>query len=225
MADDAPRITGRPPDDWTSLYHEYTASEFKGDREQEVRYYYVQIDANPIMQRIFGGGSEEWDVDAHARDYVDFLRTELQPIVQGSGVTLAIEPYGGPKTGGPVPDQQYVIGLVDLYHAAEAIVVLAEGAKLLRGLISKLEEITRKDILISDGDAEILAAEAILTATNETDLTLDYVRPMDRRDEDREIDILEGWLVGFSSDEGVYTAHVDRVGGLVTLMKDESSLT
>lgn len=209
--------------EWSRLADEFHAARFRAYVGRNELSFFLQINEGPILAAIAAEKGPDWDVADTGSEYLRRVRSELEPLLAGTKVTLAIEPYGGPKTGGWVPDQQYVIGLVDfLFHGIETVVVLANGIVLLRHLISKAESLTKTNVIVSDGAALILAADAIYTASGDTDLTLAFVSPMTRYQTGMEEghSSFDGWLIGFRSPDAICMAHVD-VYGAVTLVADD----
>lgn len=130
---------------------------------------------------------------------------------------------GGPKTGGPIPDENYAIQVVGLLlQGATTVVLLVDFADIVHRLLTKARELTKHEVAVSDGLALILAAEAVERETGATDLTVAFVTPM--------IDYLprvhegwsafDGWLVGFRSDDSMQVVHIDRLGGVSIAGRD-----
>jgi hypothetical protein len=94
------------------------------------------------------------------------------------------------------------------------IVLLVDFAAVLHRILAKARELTGNNVGISNGDAVILAAEAIFDSTRERDLTFAFETRMTRYIPDLgELDSsFDGSLVGFRSRDRLYMAHVDWFG-------------
>ena len=137
--------------------------------------------------------------------------------VAGTGLGVRAERYGGPKVGGPIPDQQYALYIIGVtLGVIGGIVTLAEFAAIVRKAIAKARELTKNDVGMSNGTAVILAADAIIESTGERDLTFAFETPMTRYLPDlEEFDSsFDGWLIGFRSRDKLHVVHVDFLGNV-----------
>lgn len=171
--------------------------------------------------------SKSFDPAAIRHRYARQVADSLNPILKDRGLSVLPEPWGGGKTGGPIPDQQYAIQILGIVIGTMgSIVVLAEFADLIRRLMTKARELTQKEVGISNGDAVAFAARAILDRTGEKDLTFAFETPMSEylADVEEGWSTFDGWLVGFRSPARLYLAHVDWFGG-VTLAADDVNIS
>ncbi|NJD29991.1 MAG: hypothetical protein FIA92_17065 [Chloroflexi bacterium] len=160
--------------------------------------------------------------DALRRAYATRVRSILRPVAIESGLRVVPEPWTGPKAGGPLPSQQAAVELVGLaVRVAEGIMALVGLAGVIRKIIQRVEQATGNKVIVSDGLAVVLAADAIFAQTRSSDLTLAFVTPMNRYlSQLGEFEsTFDGWLVGFRARERLFTAHVDAYGG-VTVTAD-----
>lgn len=150
------------------------------------------------------------DLSAQYEATVAHAATEAWP-----GVRVDVEPYGGPKTGGPVPDAQYLVEFVNVLNQyGGAIVTVAGLGVLVRAAMRRLQAVTQHDVRVSDGPAMVLAADAIMDATGRRDLALAFVAPLNRYlpalgDLDSSFG---GWLVGYRGEDVLYLAVVHEDG-------------
>ena len=135
---------------------------------------------------------------------------------------VVAEPWGGPKTGGPVPDANYLVSLVGVASdwAGRIVDILAFGV-LVRQTMDRLERFTCSPVRIDSGPAMIKAAEAIFESTGLIDLTLAFVASLSGysspEDEHRGP---AGWIVGYRGESELYLAvvlengdvHLPRLG-------------
>jgi hypothetical protein len=177
-------------------------------------YFHVRIDPAPIVRAVNDEGGVP---EKEPLQYTERVEEFFRPIVQPRGLSLYIEPYGGPKTGGPIPDQQYIVGLVGIaLDWVGHIVDLAALYVLLREIRAKAQEVTGKDVLISDGFAIVVASDAVYAATGDRDLVLSFatntaIYTPARGDLDP---ISDGWMIGFRGPNRLYLAHVNGKGNV-----------
>jgi hypothetical protein len=174
-----------------------------------------------------GDPREAGSFDQLGAAYSDFMEHEIAAVLPPT-VGVIAEPWGGPKTGGPVPDQQYAVVLLDIASQwVGRVVDIAALITIVRAVTRRLEEATGKATHVPNGAAMVLAAHAIMDATGEYDLTLSFVTPL-RRYSANLGDFDEnftGWLVGYASATGdLFLAHVSRTGE-VTVTADPVNVT
>ena len=182
--------------------------------ESELRFY-LYIDPLQVIRPLYERQRGAMDHRAISREYIRRVEDALGPVVADANLTVRAEPWGGTKTGGPIPDQQYAVQLLGfVMTAATTIVLLVDFADVVHRVIAKAKELTKNEVGISNGDAVILAAEAIFNNTGERDLTLAFETRMSRYllAVDEMDSTSDGWLVGFRSQDRLYTAHVDWFG-------------
>jgi hypothetical protein len=149
--------------------------------------------------------------------YQERVLEAFGPVAKQHGLTLAVEPYGGPKTGGPIPDQQQLVTVVGIaLEWVGHIVNLAALYVLLRDVRNKAKEVTANDILVDEGFAIIAVSDAVLKATGDNDLVLSFSAVSGtytpaRGDFDPTHD---GWMLGFRGPQALYLAHVDIYGNV-----------
>jgi hypothetical protein len=176
--------------------------------------FYVAIAPSEVIRPIYQRMQSAGDTAVRA-EYSRVIEDALNSAASGSPISVKAEPWGGAKTGGPIPDQTYVVQLLGWALAGMAtIVVLVDFADVLHRIIRRAKELSENDVAISDGAAVILGAEAIFEKTGNRDLALAFVTPLnDYLPRLGEMDSPDdGWLVGFRSPDSVYVAHVDRYG-------------
>lgn len=182
--------------------------------ESELRFF-LRIDPLQLIRPLDERLRSIVDDGAVSREYTRQVEEALGAIVSDANLGVRAEPWGGPKAGGPIPDQQYAVELVGFaITAATTIVSLVGFADVLHRVIAKAKELTKNEVGLSNGDAVILAAEAIFNSTGERDLTFAFETPMSRYlpDVDEGHSTFDGWLVGFRSRDRLHTAHVDWFG-------------
>jgi hypothetical protein len=194
---------------------------YRAAQDQNVAYvgtialrFYLAIDPAAVIRPIYQQNPES-DEAKIRREYAHAVEDALDSV--GGPVTTRAEPWGGPKTGGPLPDQTYLIQLIGLALTGMAtVVLLVDFVDVVRRMIAKAKSLTNKDVAISDGVAVILAADAIYARTGEGDLALAFVTPLNEYLPDLgEMDsAFDGWLVGFRSPTHLRIAHVDRLGAV-----------
>lgn len=192
--------------------------------ESEFRFY-LRIDPSQLIRLLYEHQRSIVDDGAVGREYSRQVEETLDAIVSDANLRVRAEPWGGPKTGGPIPDQQYAVQLLGFaITAATTIVLLVDFADVMHRVIAKAKELTKNEVGISNGDAVILAAEAIFNSTGERDLTFAFETPMSRYlpDVDEGHSTFDGWLVGFRSRDRLYTAHVDWFGQVTLAGMDVS---
>lgn len=186
---------------------------FVGDMGLE---FYLRIDPSGVIRPIYEAQGDRFDDRAATLEYVSRLRSALTPIAAESNLTVEPEPWRGPKTGGPIPDQTYTVYLLGVaFDGVTTIVTLAAFAELLRRAMAKVKSMTNTDVAISNGAAVMLAADAVVEKTGEQDLTLAFVTPMNRYLPDVVGEMespSDGWLVGFRSRGRLFVARVDSFG-------------
>lgn len=204
-------------DHWSALHDEYVEALEDGRRELadgSRHWFHFRIDPGPIVRELAATDADFSSAQWLGR-YRDRVTDAFGPVASEAGLTLAIEPYGGAKTGGPVPDQQYVVGLIGIaLDWMSNIVTIAGFAALLHALQAKAREVTQNLITVTDGLAIILAAEAIQNATGETELVLGFATASATYTPDRGRfePLTDGWMVGFRGRDKLYLAHVDGFG-------------
>jgi hypothetical protein len=196
---------------WSDLSDRYVRAreEARPSLADGEHYFYFRIDAAPIVQAVNDSGGAP---DKEPLLYTERVEESFGPIAQQHGMSLYIEPYGGPKTGGPIPDQQYIIGLVGIaLDWVGHIVDLAALYVVLREMRAKAQEVTEKDVLISDGFAIVVAADAVYAATGDKDLVLSFATNAGTYTPGRgDFDpVSDGWMVGFRGPDRLYLAHVN----------------
>lgn len=192
--------------------------------ETQLRFH-LSIDPLPISGPLEGRGT--LDDGAIKREYVRQVEDPLNAVVAEAGLTVKAEPWGGRKTGGPIPEQQYAVQILGIVVGAMgSIVVLVEFADVIRRAIAKAKELTKNDVGISNGHAVILAADAIFNSTGERELSFAFETPMNQYlpDVHEGWSTFDGWLIGFRSRDRLHIAHVDWFGG-VTLADGDVSVS
>lgn len=187
--------------------------------------FYLRIDPSHVIRPVERqrGTLDDRNV---SHQYTSRVEDALEPVVASANLRVLAEPWGGVKTGGPIPDQQYAVQLIGFaVTAATTIVLLTDFADVLHRVIAKTKELTKNDVGISNGDAVILAAEAIFGQTGERDLAFAFETPMSKYLPDVEEweGTFDGWLVGFRSRDRLYTAHVDWFGNVTLSGTDIST--
>jgi hypothetical protein len=199
---------------WSDLTDRYIAAR-EGARPRLVTgqpCFYFRIDPRRLVRAVYeSGGAPEREPLL----YTERVEESFGPIAERHGMTVYVEPYGGPKTGGPIPDQQYIVGLAGVaLEWVGHIVDLAALYVVLRELREKAREVTGNDVLISDGFAIVVASDAVYAATGDEDLVLSFATNAatytpDRGDFDP---ISDGWMIGFRGPDKLYVAHVNSKG-------------
>jgi hypothetical protein len=183
------------------------------------------IDPTRIIRPLYEAKLTEDEV---SRQYVRTVEDGIAEAIEGTDLRVAAEPWGGPKTGGPIPDQTYAFQVVGfVVGVAATIVVLADFADLVVRVMNRARELTRNEVAVSNGDAVALVAKALLERTDERDLSLAFATPLNAylsSDHDDMDPYDDGWLVGFRSADRLHTAHVDRLGR-VTLTEADVSIS
>jgi hypothetical protein len=203
-----------PPEDWDPEVDAYDGRQAQKDVVHlagHELWFLFRIDPNAITRDLWADRT----MDEVSLEYRRQVESELNPPLKETNLSLRAEAYGGPKTGGPVPDQQYALYLIGIAFAAMAgIVTIRDFAGIVRNVIGKAREMTSNDVAISNGLAVILAAEAIFDATGKDDLTFAFETPLARYMPDLgEWDSdFDGWLVGFRSRERLHVARVSSFG-------------
>jgi hypothetical protein len=174
--------------------------------------FYVVIDPSAIVRPIYERQPSAGETDVR-RAYAETVQRALDSV--DPAVATHAEPWGGPKTGGPIPEQTYVVQLIGLALSGMAtVVLLVEFADVVKRVIDKAKSLSKKEVAVSDGLAVILAADAIYARTGEGDLALAFVTSLNEYlPELGEMDsAFDGWLVGFRSPTHLRIVHIDRLG-------------
>jgi hypothetical protein len=181
--------------------------------------FHLGIDESTLVREIFesieGTVANAESCEVVNERYVTRLVAELQP--EAGSLKVVPEPYGGGKSGGPIPDQNYVVNLIGVASdlAGRVADFVALGI-IVRGLIGKLRSITHNEVAVSDGCAIVLAAAAVFESTARRDLTLAFITPL----HDFLIDAGgghgsdAGFMVGFRDRRELFIVQVSRTGAV-----------
>jgi hypothetical protein len=186
----------------------------------------LHVNPNAVVEPIIKASGKEWYAEEIGDEYAAMMDRELGEIVAGTGVSVQTEPWGGAPTGGYSPDQYSAISLIGLaFDSMTNIVTVVGFAAIVRRLMVKAREMTGTDVAISNGDAVLLAADAIYRNTGDADLSLAFVTTMnaylptvDEMDPGS-----DGYLVGYRSEQQLHVVHVDWAGK-VTFLGDDFDL-
>ena len=197
-------------EDWSlrkDAFYERSYEALKGSGHTQARMR-VYIDPNPLIRELSGDASGNI-LDKYEAAITDALASKE------ISVTASVEPWGGPKTGGPVPEAQYAVDILNIaWDWTGKISNLAGLIIIGKGVLMALERVTRRKARIDDGFAIIYAADAIFEATGEVDLTLAFCAPLNRHllSLDQPSTPSSGYLVGFRSATALRMATVDDDG-------------
>lgn len=174
----------------------------------------MAIDPSAVVRPIYEADQTRGEVEVR-REYRERIEAALSEADPSHAISAYPEPWGGPKTGGPIPDQTYLVQLAGwAFAATTTIVLLVDFADVVRRFIAKAKALTGNDVAVSDGVAVLLAAAALFAHTQIADLALAFVTPLNEYlpTVDEMQTPFDGWLVGFRSESELYVAHVDRLG-------------
>lgn len=185
--------------------------------------FYFVVDPGAMLEEGFRLHPDS--LERAGQHYAVRLQEEVAPGI--APLTAEVEPWTGPKVGGPLPLQTELVWLLGLANDAIGdIVNLAAFAILIREGIARIRAATGNSPHVSDGLAAILAADAIFDETGVIELTLAFVTQL--RKPLRNLDELEsswdGFMVGYRTEGRLMIAHV-RATGEVTLTTDTPFVT
>jgi hypothetical protein len=152
--------------------------------------------------------------DAAILDPTKSLQAGLEARI-GAPIQALVVPWGGPRTGGPLPSQSEIVYLLGL--AGDVVgraVDLAAAFVLIKGGLAWLADTTQDRVLINDGVAILAAADAVWAATGANDLTLAFATPLSaHRVELDDFDPGDdGYLIGFRDASNLVVVRVDSFG-------------